>query len=138
MTYATKRQIAYAFSFLFGTLLSVGYILWASDILQKGFTVESVRTSVAFAIGFLVFKVIKDFRRQTLKNKNAHPAMQAFSMALFKMLPWVLGILIAIAIRAGIYNLFFHLVVFSSLQITSIVFFGFEEYYSIKEEGANP
>ncbi len=135
MTYASKRKLAYALSFFFGTLLSVGYVLWASDIVQEGFTVESVRTSVSFAIGFLIFKIVKDFRRQTLRRKNAHPGVKAFATALFKALPWVLAVLIAIAIRTGVLNLFFHLIVFSSLQIVGTFFFGFEEYYTLLEEG---
>lgn len=134
MTIASKRRLFYALSFITGTLGGTFYILYASRIFQEGFTQESVKTSVAFAIGFLIFKLAKDFKRQAQRRPNAHPKYRAFSYGLFKALPWVLAVLLAVAIRNGVLNLYIHILIFSTIQIAANVFEGFEEYYIILEE----
>lgn len=136
MGYKGKRRTMYAFSFFFGTLLTAAYILWASGIFEEGFTVESTRTSVTLIAAFIFFKMVKDFRRRALREGNKNYKMKATAIALFKSLPWVLAIVIAIAIRIEVYNMFTHLIVISFLQVVGIIFFGFEEYYTLMEENA--
>lgn len=137
MTVAEKRRLFYALSFIIGILGGTFYILYASRIFQEGFTEESLKSSVALAFGFLIFRIAKDFKRQSDRRPNKYPKYRAFSYTLLKALPWILAVVIAVAIRNGVLNLYIHILAFSTIQIVANIFGGFEEYYFILEEADN-
>ena len=134
MTLQQNRRLFY----LLRRTVSVGgtsaYILLHTGIFTNSVTSTSVSSTVYVLLGWALITFMRDSYKRATAKDNPNIGQLARATAMKKSTPWVILIIVALAIYVGISNVMQHLLVISSLQIGANVFYGFELKYDISEK----
>lgn len=128
-----KHTKFYIFGFLFAVIFPVLYIFWSFGVFSDGLMTTSVglNSVVVFGLFVIIYKLIKDFYKHANDPNNRNAAQRGWGRALFRLLPWIIAILIVHFVHAGVADMYQHVIVISAFQVIASVFIGYEEYYKI-------
>ena len=131
MSYTGSRRFYYflrRFTTLGGT---AAYILLQTGIMSDEVTTAGVKSIVYILAGWVAVTLSRDYHKRATAKDNSNVEQLARATAVNKMIPWVIIIIIAAALKVGVANMFQHLAVISSMQIGGIIFGGFEMKYDL-------
>ena len=110
---------------------TVAYILFNTGVFNDAVTTATVKSTVYIAGGWVVSVLILDMYKRAIEKDNPDIGELSRATAFRGMLPWIIVLVIAGAIKVGIANVFQHLLVISSLQIGGNIFKGYETKYAL-------
>lgn len=134
MTNKQSGVLYYWLKRLVGRILVGLYILWVSGVFSTGITQTGVKFIPALVIGIILSTFIKDYYDHIMSDKDPKPKQKAIAKALLGMTPWIIAIIIGLAIKMGIANMFEHLVIIGALEILANGLHGLEIYYKALPE----
>lgn len=109
----------------------IGYILFQTGIFNDAVTDATVKSTVYILGGWAVITLIRDQHKRATAKDNPNIGQLSRATAMNKSVPWIVVLVIAGAIYAGIANVFQHILVISSMMIGGNIFYGFEMKYDL-------